>query len=84
MSDKNVAMLAQANAAGIKAHSKGLNPDDIEIDVVATIIYNHGVAEAMKFFELPKPNIRSIFYRTDCWARCQLAAEQMIQKSKGD
>lgn len=51
-----------------------------ERDRVAIHIFNHGVAAVREVFSLPAPRITSIFYRSDCFERCKLAARQMLAK----
>lgn len=45
---------------------------------VTACIFNHGIEPTCAALGLPKPRIRSIFFRTDCWARCEKAATQML------
>lgn len=46
---------------------------------VAYSIFNHGVELTTQALGLKTPRIHSIFFRSDCWQRCQLAAEQMLR-----
>lgn len=80
--DTQVAIMLQVKSKKAELKVQGLTDEAIQEQVVQMTIFNHGVNAACEFFGLPRPRITSIFYRTDCWARCLVAAKQMIAKGK--
>lgn len=51
------------------------------VRALGNAIFNHGPKPVREAFNLPAAKIRDLFYRGDCFKRCQLAARQMLERA---